>query len=111
QETILSTTFEDIKDEELRFKWSSLAKTVRLVSSSEAEFSSRKNYALQCVYHQCKQEKAPENIRRCTGCKMAWYCSKDCQKRDWVNHRNVCGKDALHATHWLILEHARSSVI
>jgi hypothetical protein len=30
--------------------------------------------------------------KRCTGCKMAQYCSVDCQKRDWVCHRTICGR-------------------
>jgi splicing suppressor protein 51 len=28
---------------------------------------------------------------RCTGCKRGFYCSKECQKRDWeVAHKGCC---------------------
>lgn len=26
----------------------------------------------------------------CSGCEAAFYCSPDCQQKDWVNHRRVC---------------------
>ncbi|KAF1938937.1 hypothetical protein EJ02DRAFT_457443 [Clathrospora elynae] len=28
--------------------------------------------------------------RRCSRCKSAYYCDKNCQKSDWKTHRNVC---------------------
>ncbi|KAF2026573.1 hypothetical protein EK21DRAFT_73862, partial [Setomelanomma holmii] len=28
--------------------------------------------------------------RRCSRCKAAYYCDKNCQKSDWKTHRNVC---------------------
>ena len=29
---------------------------------------------------------------RCSRCKMRWYCGRGCQKRDWKEHKSVCGK-------------------
>jgi hypothetical protein len=29
-------------------------------------------------------------IMKCSRCKTATYCSKDCQKRDWKKHKAVC---------------------
>ncbi|CAE7211708.1 Zinc finger MYND domain-containing protein [Pyrenophora teres f. teres] len=28
--------------------------------------------------------------RRCSRCKAAYYCDRNCQKSDWKTHRNVC---------------------
>jgi hypothetical protein len=28
--------------------------------------------------------------KRCGGCKIERYCSVECQKRDWVNHKQTC---------------------
>ncbi|KAK0644146.1 hypothetical protein B0T16DRAFT_460228 [Cercophora newfieldiana] len=32
-------------------------------------------------------------LLRCTGCSVApgWFCNKDCQKKDWRNHKKSCG--------------------
>ena len=28
--------------------------------------------------------------QRCSRCKMAWYCSRDCQLRQWKTHKPIC---------------------
>ena len=28
--------------------------------------------------------------QRCSRCKMAWYCSRDCQLRQWKKHKAIC---------------------
>ncbi|XP_032689954.1 zinc finger MYND domain-containing protein 10 isoform X2 [Odontomachus brunneus] len=28
--------------------------------------------------------------KRCSKCKEAWYCSRQCQVKDWENHKNIC---------------------
>nr|GAT49254.1 predicted protein [Mycena chlorophos] len=33
-----------------------------------------------------------EDLKRCGKCKMVSYCSRECQKRDWANHKAVCFK-------------------
>jgi hypothetical protein len=29
-------------------------------------------------------------LRRCTSCQKQWYCSRECQKKDWKRHRTEC---------------------
>ena len=29
-------------------------------------------------------------LKKCIGCKMVYYCSAACHKRDWVNHKLQC---------------------
>ena len=33
-----------------------------------------------------------EGALRCSKCKRVYYCSKQCQVRDWPMHKSVCGK-------------------
>ena len=28
--------------------------------------------------------------KRCNGCNVAYYCSKQCQEKDWENHKKCC---------------------
>ena len=28
--------------------------------------------------------------QRCSRCKLAWYCSRDCQMRQWKKHKKLC---------------------
>ncbi|EFN80765.1 Zinc finger MYND domain-containing protein 10, partial [Harpegnathos saltator] len=28
--------------------------------------------------------------KRCSKCKEAWYCSRQCQVKDWDNHKDIC---------------------
>jgi len=34
--------------------------------------------------------------QRCSKCKQAWYCSRDCQLRHWKAHKAVCALFKAH---------------
>lgn len=41
----------------------------------------------------CENDTCTRSVEllRCSGCKMAWYCSKRCQKKAWKRtHQDVC---------------------
>ncbi|KAF2640372.1 hypothetical protein P280DRAFT_480825 [Massarina eburnea CBS 473.64] len=46
----------------------------------------------QC--HSCNKsrESLSSPLNKCAGCGKAWYCSKDCQKEDWKDHKPRCLK-------------------
>ncbi|KAH8111467.1 hypothetical protein DFH11DRAFT_1745664 [Phellopilus nigrolimitatus] len=46
----------------------------------------------QCHCYYCKKTDEKENLKKCAGCRMAFYCSRDCQVNAWKlgNHREEC---------------------
>lgn len=38
----------------------------------------------------CQTTKPGESVKLCKGCKMVYYCSEQCQKKDWKSHKIVC---------------------
>ena len=36
----------------------------------------------------CNQEKI--GLKSCGGCREAWYCDKECQKKAWPTHKHLC---------------------
>ncbi|KAJ4420570.1 hypothetical protein N0V85_000557, partial [Neurospora sp. IMI 360204] len=44
-----------------------------------------------CVTPRGKEGDLPgEGLKRCQGCVEVWYCSKECQKRRWIAHKDEC---------------------
>ena len=44
----------------------------------------------QGVFKACKVCKQKGKAKRCTGCYLVWYCSRNCQVSDWDSHRAEC---------------------
>lgn len=46
--------------------------------------------ATNFVCAQCKQTKKYKELKRCSRCKSIYYCSKECQTKDWHVHKHSC---------------------
>ncbi|KAK0449592.1 uncharacterized protein EV420DRAFT_1564888 [Desarmillaria tabescens] len=55
----------------------------RDVVASKGEFH-------ECSNHMCMSTESPPPVRRCQGCLNVFYCSRDCQKKDWHAHKTDC---------------------
>jgi hypothetical protein len=45
-----------------------------------------------CGWRECAAPRGP--TRACSACGVARYCSRECQRRDWRDHRALCVRDA-----------------
>lgn len=49
-----------------------------------------------CAY--CKKMYRECNLKRCGGCSLRYYCSRDCSKADWKTHKVECKQAEAHQT-------------
>ncbi|KAJ7115457.1 hypothetical protein C8R44DRAFT_928527 [Mycena epipterygia] len=40
----------------------------------------------------CHGTKERDSLKRCGQCQLAWYCSRECQRTDWADHKKFCGQ-------------------
>ncbi|KAI0350224.1 hypothetical protein OH77DRAFT_1413503 [Trametes cingulata] len=45
------------------------------------------NHELRC--HHCRNVKSEQALKRCAACRVVMYCSKECQKKAWPEHKYV----------------------
>lgn len=63
---------------------------IRWLKGNMASASPEKVECINCLIFEWKQPQQAD-LKRCTGCRMVWYCSKECQKEHWINnHKELC---------------------
>lgn len=66
--------------------------------------------SLRDLCHGCNTY-MPTKLQRCGGCRLAFFCSKECQKENWPVHKLECRHNAEHfASHFERVDTAEAAV-
>jgi len=52
---------------------------------------------MKCSNPSCHASGSDTKLQACSRCKVTSYCSRDCQRIHWKNHKGVCNNNAAHA--------------
>jgi hypothetical protein len=53
-------------------------------------YNLKDNTAKRTICHGCYEIRDAKNIFQCDYCKITFYCSRECAKRDWARHQIMC---------------------
>lgn len=54
---------------------------------------------VKCQWYKCKKRKRDDSEwKKCSGCRIAYYCCRKCQKLDWNrgHHKRICHHNTIH---------------
>ncbi|KAF7311695.1 putative MYND domain protein [Mycena indigotica] len=62
-----------------------------LLTKEEERETRRENAKADARCTACHTISTQSSLKRCSRCGHVWYCSVQCQKRDWKTHKRSCG--------------------
>ncbi|KAJ1534651.1 hypothetical protein HK096_003607, partial [Nowakowskiella sp. JEL0078] len=72
--------------EDMKKEWSKEIQEKARVELAKKEYAPQPNR----VCFVCRNEVVGKNPQQCGNCKAVLYCSTDCAKKDWPNHKLLC---------------------
>ncbi|KAK1230792.1 hypothetical protein PQX77_006106 [Marasmius sp. AFHP31] len=67
-----------------------IEKEVERLKAIQREFEATNTVFGICSVRKCWYAKSGSKIRRCSGCQVAIYCSRQCQRADWSTNKQTC---------------------
>lgn len=84
--------------------WKNLIRKT-IVFEDDCLLALSKEHIIELRKKRCFNCKSPNNLKKCSNCKCAYYCSEKCQEMDWECHKRVCfrsGGESCIATKMII---------
>ena len=68
--------------------------------SDQEDGTEKTDQEVRCSFSKCLKPETdvPGGLKKCTRCKSALYCSKECQVKHWKMHRLTCSN-----SHWFLI--------
>lgn len=83
---------------EKKLKQEALRNKLKAKQRKNKNMANPKKFTLEPIYHceniMCLSIMNLEECKQCSVCKTHYYCSADCQKVHWEEHKHLCGKTA-----------------
>jgi hypothetical protein len=69
-----------------------LTNAQKMATPHKHETSSTPNSIFLDMHYKCSNcDVAPSSaLLRCSRCKLAWYCTRSCQRSEWKEHKLAC---------------------
>lgn len=64
--------------------------TNNLLEMKESEISAGESTRNACPVCQARARDGGSSLLRCVRCRSQWYCSRECQRKDWRKHKYIC---------------------
>mmetsp|Transcript_69702 Transcript_69702/g.85482 ORF Transcript_69702/g.85482 Transcript_69702/m.85482 type:complete len:222 (+) Transcript_69702:3-668(+) len=82
-----SIDFYPLKDIKINYK-----ENIKMINIYQNTLSHQRWLDMFCSNQDCRKIRREHTLKKCRQCKMVRYCSRKCQKQDWINHKEICKK-------------------
>ena len=89
-ETFLQLLFDREARPMSEFNWQKLSEIISGAELIDQAISSRFKSIQYPICEMCGRKEKEATLKKCSRCKSLWYCSKECQRKNWSSHKLQC---------------------